>query len=65
MRMCYFEMRFQVLTLALFTVWASIFRHSLRRSRWSIRPLRASEDVSFRYLRYFRSRRVAYRTVQP
>lgn len=44
------------------TAWASIFRHSLRRSRWLIRPLRSS-DVSFLYLRYFR--RIAYRTVQP
>ncbi|KAG1757286.1 hypothetical protein EDB19DRAFT_1841348 [Suillus lakei] len=65
MRKYIFALHFPVLTPVLFTAWASIFRHSLRRSRWSIRPLRASEDVSFRYLRYFHSRRVAYRTVQP
>jgi len=39
-------------------------RQSLRRSRWLIRPLRSSDDVSFLYLRYFRYRRIAYRTVQ-
>ncbi|KAG2044309.1 hypothetical protein BDR03DRAFT_938879 [Suillus americanus] len=55
MRTYCFELCFPILIHGLFTAWASIFRHSLRRSRWSIRPLRASEDVSFRYLRYFRS----------
>jgi len=45
-------------------VMGEYIRQSLRRSRWLIRPLRSSDDVSFLYLRYFRYRRVAYRTVQ-